>query len=201
MILGEWLRVQMKHVGSFVTTFLRPFSTKLAQLERRLVVNDITARASRAYGSCPTRLRLVISLLLVMVLGVSEMWGQTDYSGVYYIGSVGYDGNPNNTNNYYLCPTEGWAFFVSDDANPGTVTGSDNGKPFLTTYRCKTNDYHSGDSKDAVWNIEKAVNPNYYYIKHTNTGRYLVSNGAICSNPDRAFTKCLTHCDSNKENK
>ena len=127
---------------------------------------------------------LLLSLLMQLLGGI-DAWGQTDYSGTYYIGSVGYNAN-NTTTNYYLCPTEGWAFFVSDDTNPGTVIGTDNGKPFLTTYQCRSAAYHSGNSGDAVWYIEQAPNSNYYYIKHANSGRYMVSNGAISSNPDRA---------------
>ena len=46
-----------------MTTFLRPFSCKRAELERRLAANEITARPSRDYGSCPTRLRLVFSVI------------------------------------------------------------------------------------------------------------------------------------------
>ena len=42
--------------------------------------NEITARARRDYGSCPTRLRLVMTLLLVLLWGISEMWGQTTYT-------------------------------------------------------------------------------------------------------------------------
>ena len=46
----------------------------------RLVAHEITARRSRDYGSCPTTLRLVVILLLMMVLGVGEMYGQTTYT-------------------------------------------------------------------------------------------------------------------------
>ena len=42
-----------------MTTFLRPFSCKRAELERRLAANEITARCQRDYGSSLTRLRLV----------------------------------------------------------------------------------------------------------------------------------------------
>ena len=143
-------------------------------------------------------LRYAAALLLLLVVGVNGVWGQTDYSGTYYIGSVGYDATKTTTN-YYLCPTEGWAFFVSDDTNPGTVTGTDNGKPFLTTYQCRNNKYHSGNAGDAVWTIEKAPAPNsdFYYIKQTSTGRYLVSNGAISDNPDRARVHLETISDPN----
>ena len=142
------------------TGFLRPFSSKRAELERRLV----------------------ISLLLMLILGSGNVWGQTpDYSGTYYIKSV--STNNETTGEYYLCPTEGWAFFVSDETNPGTVQGDDNGKPFLTTYHCKNSDY---DVTKAVWNIEKGPESGFYYIKQTKTGRYMVSNGPICSNANRA---------------
>ena len=114
-------------------------------------------------------------LLLMLCLGGIEAWGQTvDYSGTYYIASRGYDGNPNNTNNYYLCPTEGW---ISYDTNDTWAEGDDN--PFLTTYKCKTNAYHSGDPSTAVWIIEKHPEENYYYIKHKSSGQYMVSNGKI----------------------
>ena len=119
--------------------------------------------------------------------GGSKAGTSDDYSGTYYIGSVGYNASKTTTN-YYLCPTEGWAFFVSDDTNPGKVQKDDNKKPFLTTYKCRSSAYHSGDPSDAVWTIEKAPAPNsdYYYIKQTSTGRYMVFNGIICINPDRA---------------
>lgn len=107
--------------------------------------------------------------------------GVTDYSGRYYIKS----GSATNESagDYYLCPTEGWAFYVADNS----VTGTDNGKPFLTTFHCKTSSYHDGDASDAVWIIEKAPAPNdaYYYIKQASTGKYMVSNGAMCKNADR----------------
>jgi len=98
---------------------------------------------------------------------------------VYYIGSIGYS-EKKPTENYYLCPTEGWAFYVADNS----VTGGDNEKPFLTTYQCRNGEY---DASKAVWVIEKpAPNSAYYYIKQKKTNRYIVSNGPICNNPDRA---------------
>ena len=106
----------------------------------------------------------------------------TDYSGTYYIASVGYDRNPANKNNFYLCPTEGWCSYkATDDFEAG-----DN-MPFLTTFKCKSNGYHSGNASTAVWYVEKHPALNYYYIKQASTGRYLTSNGTIntTNNPDR----------------
>ena len=104
------------------------------------------------------------------------------YSGTYYIASVGYDGNPANKNNFYLCPTEVWCSYkATDDFEAG-----DN-MPFLTTFKCKSNGYHSGNASTAVWYVEKHPTLNYYYIKQASTGRYLTSNGTIntTNNPDR----------------
>ncbi len=122
-------------------------------------------------------LRFAAALLLVVV-GVNGVWGQTpDFSGTYYIASKGYDGNPNNTDNYYLCPTEGWIYYKATDS--WDTNGSTYPNPFLTTYQCKKNTYHSGDPSNAVWIVEKHPTEDYYYIKHKSDGKYLVSNGKI----------------------
>ena len=42
----------------------------------RLAANEITARRQRDYGSFATTLRLVVTLLLMMVVGVNGVWGQ-----------------------------------------------------------------------------------------------------------------------------
>ena len=114
--------------------------------------------------------------LAVLFLAPFWAWGQTDYSGVYYIGSAGYNAST-PANNFYLCPTEGWLYYKPTDN--WSTDGTTYPNPFLTTFRCKTNDYHDGSSIDAVWIIEKAPNSEYYYIKQASTGRYMVSNGQI----------------------
>ena len=117
----------------------------------------------------------VVLTSLLLLAGGSEVWGQTtDYSGTYYIKNV--SDNKQSPGDYYLCPTEGWAFYVADNS----VTGTDNEKPFLTTYHCKNGIY---DKTKAVWTIEKAPAPNsdYYYIRQIKTGRYMVSNGTMSS--------------------
>ena len=131
------------------TRFLRPFSSKRAELERRLVM----------------------SMLLMLTLGSGSVWGQ-DYSGVYYIASDrGYNAETPN-NNFFLCPTEGWAFYkATNDVQP-----DDNGQPFLTTYKCKGGGY---DLNKAVWIVEKDPNSGCYYIKQALTGKYMVSNGVL----------------------
>lgn len=142
--------------------------------------------------------RLMCSLLLLAMttLGVMEAWGQTDYSGTYYIASGGkgekngsgtsytYDSN-SPSNNFYFCPTEEWCYYKPKD--DFSAEGSTYPNPFLTTYKCRSNDYHSGDASDAIWIIEKAPNSDYYYIIQKSTGNHLVSSGQIrtTTNPDR----------------
>ena len=103
--------------------------------------------------------------------GGAKATGDPDYSGTYYIGTRGYD-KANTTNNFYLCPTEGWAFYVATN----NVQRDDNGQPFLTTYQCRNGSY---DATKAVWVLEKEPNSGCYYIKQVSTGRYIVSNVAL----------------------
>ena len=127
-------------------------------------------------GGLHAAARILTALLLLM--GVTGAWAQ-DFSGVYYIGTVGYNKN-NTTTNYYLCPTEEWCYYQATD----DFTGTDNGMPFITTYQCRDGFY---DAKKAVWVVEKHPTEDYYYIKRALDGKYLVSNGTIrtTNNPDR----------------
>ena len=72
------------------------------------------------YSRMKARLSTLLILMVMMTLGTTGAWGQTDYSGFYYIGSVGY--KPNSTTaNYYLCPTESWFYFQPTNVFTGTV--------------------------------------------------------------------------------
>ena len=99
------------------------------------------------------------------------MWGQTDYSGTYYIKSGSTCKSPDG--NYYLCPTEEWAFFHATD----NVNSTDNGQPFLTTHIID-----SGDEAKYIWIVEKyTIGDHDYYafkhnIKHEGVSRYLSYN-------------------------
>lgn len=57
---------------------------------QNLCADKITARVQRDYGSCSMRLRLVVSLLLMMVVGVGQMWGQT---GIQSLSDITTDGS------------------------------------------------------------------------------------------------------------
>ena len=137
-------------------------------------------------GTASCRLRHCLTLLLMFIVGVNGAWGQTaDYSGTYFIGSRGYN-TANTTTNYYLCPTEGWAFYVATN----NVQDSDNGQPFLTTYQCRDGNYNA---QKAIWNIEKDQSSGCYYIKQVSTGRYIVSNGVL---PGAGSTRARVHLET-----
>ena len=118
----------------------------------------------------------------MLVLGTEKTWGQTDYSGVYYIGSNSsktensWNGDAITTN-YYLCPTEGWIYYKYEN-DVDDFTATDNGQPFLTTYQCRNSSKYD-DVRNAVWTIQKHPTLNYYYIIHTLDGKYLTYNGWI----------------------
>ena len=144
-----------------------------------------------------SRLLYTLSLVLLMLTsGAGSLFAQTtDYSGLYYIGTVGY--NPANpANNYYLCPTEGWLYYKA--TNSWSADGASYPNPFLTTYKCKTNDYHGGDASEAVWIITKHPSEDYYYIRHKSDGKYIVANGQI-SNTTNA-NRMRVHLEAIAEN-
>ncbi len=150
-------RVCLRYAYAIPTRFLRPFSSKRAELERRLVV----------------------SMLLMLIVGSSSVWGQDDYSGVYYIGTVTHS-TESTTNNFYLCPTEGYYYYQSTSPY---YTNVDNGMPFLTTYKCRSTAGY--DERKALWVIEKHPSLDCYYIKHAIDGKYLTYNAGFFSNKGR----------------
>ena len=133
--------------------------------------NIPTLGTKHSHAGNKTTLRLAVTLLLMMVVGVSGVKAD-DYSGTYYIRSEGK--NASADNKYYLCPTEGWYFYNATNS----YVEPDNGKPFLTTFKCKDNS--SYDTSKAVWTLVKhQTEENCYYIIQKKTGRYMISNGQI----------------------
>ena len=110
------------------------------------------------------------------------------YSGTYYIASYAkvpnsnparyvYDpANPNNQDNFYLCPSDGWIYYKKDNNWTADKPSSDG--PFLTTFKCRTNDYDAqGGMNNAKWVVTK--HGDYYTFYHTETSKYLVLSGQI----------------------
>ena len=115
--------------------------------------------------------------LLVFLLGCGAIKAQTDYSGIYYIASTGYN-SANPTTNYYLCPTEEWCYYQATD----DFTSQPNETPFLTTHKCRDGVYDV--NAKAVWYVEKHPTEDYYYIRRVSDGKYIVLNGQINTTGD-----------------
>ncbi len=134
--------------------------------------------ACRRINSSPKGHFLRSLLLLLMLVGASEVWGQVE--GSWFIASGGnaykynsktdstysYDKNSPATN-FYMVPAgdpvqsnKNDAFFDGATANPQ--------KPFLTTYK-------TGLANEAIWVFEKVDGEtDTYYIKHAETGNYVI---------------------------
>ena len=111
----------------------------------------------------------------MLVLGTEKTWGQTDYSGVYYIASGGntkesggYTYNSSTpANNFYLVPT----CEPAAAANKSDVFHDNTGEqdPFLTTYKI-------GQDNEAVWVLQQVTDDDgtFYYVIHVKTNKYVV---------------------------
>ena len=130
-----------------------------------------------------------LSLTLLMVAGAAGAWGQTDYSGVYYIANKVYNGDYGSSDYWYnkLPTNERWylvpaadpqqtnkedAYYSADyAANPG-----DPEKPFLTTYQ-------TNRDNNSVWVVKKTGSK--YYIIHALTGKYVKYEPPVSGKPNR----------------
>lgn len=152
----------------FAERFLRPCGGKRAELERRLTPHEITARASRDYGSLPTRLRLVITLLLMMIVGVGNMWGQiiptTDTNGDNVIDET--------ERKYYLLQNVGNTGVKAFYAMPYDNIDGDE-------IRITTTNVPNSDMRFYFMNVDNEAG--YYYIIHC-SGKYLYAKGIANDN-------------------
>ena len=95
-------------------------------------------------------------LLLMMTVGATGAWGQTNYSGTYFIANGNGYSSTNAANNFYLVP--------ATNANYATD------QPHLTTSK-------TGQVLNCCWRIEKSGD--YYRIIHVADGKYLTANPAM----------------------
>lgn len=139
--------------------------------------------------------------LAALFLAPFWAWGQTDYSGLYYIAS-NYRDLENNArtpydpedldDNLYLCPTvptSSWNWYYGE---PNMAVHDNTGKFFMTTYKCHGNNY---SDENAVWIIEKHPSQNYYYIKRAIDSAYLTYNGSITSPSNVGANRMRVHTE------
>ncbi len=164
------------------------------------ITNDLPAPISSATKSVfvgnesglrrplsPSSSMLTLLLFLMMVVGVSEAWGQqmTDFEGVWYIASNGsaYQAGTNTDLPYtYNSTTPATNFYLRpaadpqiDDKTDAFFDGTGQTKPFLTSN-------YTGHTDIALWILKKTVisyttssGDDYYYtIQHVETGKYVV---------------------------
>ena len=145
--------------------------------------------------------QFAISLLLLTVVGIGNMWGQIErnYTGTYYIAN--YNNNSysstDRTNNYYLCPS---AVYYDYNGSPA------NQKPFLTTHKPDDSELGTNDKpfaeQIAKWKIiyetsEDGVD--YYYIKYVAPNgdeKYIVHNDVVISGKE---TRIRYHLQTDKD--
>lgn len=119
----------------------------------------------------PLSLRYTAILLLLLVVGAAKTWGQTDYSGTYYISSNNKGSRGANTSDrFYLCPsTDMYA----------------ESQPFVTTK--KTN--KGSDSKWIIKFVKTVDSKDYYHVIHvasneSDVNKYLTYNEQLVSDND-----------------
>ena len=132
-------------------------------------------------------------------------WGQTDYSGVYYIAS---DNSANNhpgvvynastpEKNYYLVPAANPQQLPSCiDAYYSPNHNEQNGdpeKPFLATY--KTN-----KDLNSIWLIVESGESGYYFVIHALSGKYVIHEPPLPNDGARRKAMHLQTIDNGSYN-
>ncbi|MBQ7513691.1 MAG: chitobiase/beta-hexosaminidase C-terminal domain-containing protein [Prevotella sp.] len=165
---------------------------------------------TRGLSTC--EVRLAVTLLLLMVVGVSGMKAQEtpDYSGIYYIASDGnaaaVERDTNNKlveetytysasspeSNYYLVPASDP---VQTNEKDAYFDGTTRQKPFLTTY--KVGQESNPNWSEAVWVIRQVTDDDgtFYYIMHAETGKYVIYDPSWTNTANLKRRKCM-HLDS-----
>ena len=115
--------------------------------------NISTPGTKHSLAGNKTARRLVVSLLLLMVMGITGAWGQTWPDGIYYLKS-----NVNATPNWYL-----W---------PSVVTNTTGGNRYLTTYHgteaTATANYAAHDNTWCHWVVKNVTVDGNQYIQLIN---------------------------------
>ncbi len=118
-------------------------------------------------------LRLVVTLLLLMVVGVCDVKAAFT-EGLYYIKS-------NSNTAFYLCPSIGCYY------------GNNIDQPHLTTFKT------AGD-QNSIWKIVPVENEtDTYYIIHYKTGRYLKSNEDFTTDNGNKHNRKAVHLEVKPE--
>ena len=150
--------------------------SQLGTYVHRLMNLCSSAHEPMFIGSRTYVLRMM--MMIVMVMGVGGVWGQKDYSGVYYIANAIWNGSNTSSPYYwYSADTPEYNWYLVPAADPRrdnkedayyssnySSTSGDSERPFLTTYR-------TNRDNNSIWIVKKTGN--LYYIIHALTGKYV----------------------------
>ncbi len=169
-----------------VTRLMAGYSHTLSLLMSML---RVSLEAAWSMAGVWLKPRVAISLLLMLVLGSTSVWGQTTgYSGVYYIANDNSsDKHPgkvyssaSDTEKYYLVPASNPQQTSAIDAyySPNySTTNGDPEKPFLAT--ALTN-----KDLNSIWIVKESDESGYYFIIHALTGKYVIYEVPLPNDPN-----------------
>ena len=190
-ILMSMLRVWLEYAYSMPRVCLQyAYSMPTVCLETKNLFpyweqNIPTLGTKHSQAGNKTGFRLLASLLLMLVLGSTSVWGQ---AGVWYIAndntSKGHPGkvysSASDTEKYYLVPaanpqqTSAIDAYYSPDHR---TTNGDSKKPFLTT--ALTN-----KDLNSIWIVMESGESGYYFIIHALTGKYVIYEVPLPNDPN-----------------
>ena len=163
----------------------------------------------RKSDAAPTLLRTFLLLLVTLMAGVDEAWGQgtpvgPDYSGYYYIANYTTTKNKEKgynvstpALNFYLCPAQP-APDADENYNYDAIYYDGNSKqqPYLTTYK-------TGRVEAAMWKVEFArtiSGVDYYYIRYcADNNKYLTHNTSKAAKNTRFTVHLQATAGTNNE--
>ena len=126
----------------------------------------------RHYGYCGRLLRKLLLLMVMMTVGATGAWAQTDHSGTYFIANGNGYSSTNIANNFYLVPATNSSYATD--------------QPHLTTTK-------SGQVLNCCWQIVKSGD--YYRIIHVADGKYLTANPAYSGTSGNDVGRLRVHLE------
>ena len=191
-LLMSMLRVSLEYGWSMARVWLE-YAYSIFITTLRLTLDDITSRRSRYYVSSVTRLRLVVSLLLMLTLGSGSMWGQVTYQ--YYA--------IHNKDNGYLKQVNGgiavdktFRYENSHDGNGSSiwVLSSDGYLQQEMYYLNVANDQtlYLSTEKVTQWTIDNTTASGKNYLKPSGSSKFLCADSGpqLKESPSKYLNAC-----------
>ena len=173
------LMAASSHTLSLLMSMLRvslEAAWSMARVWLEYAYSESTAHSQRDYSSLSTRLRLTISLLLMLTLGSSNVWGQP-------VEITTADDIANNTKKLYLIQTNAFPSFYIAPQNNNITTNNILGEYMLWYFL----DAGTVDGTQ------------YYYIVNNSTGKYVSHADGSANNDTKRAVPLVVKDQSNDE--